>query len=347
MAWIQVNSYIDIGTGGNHEATSWQFAKDKDFTLIIDESIEDRVNVKKWHSMLPKRPEDKTNPDAEEYYSDLDELWARCKIHVGETVSDWYVIGPRSQRLQKVLVTDQTADTEAGEPSEYMSDSTLLGWTDTPIDHNDPNILGPIIRDPEEEEPEEELPEDPGTDEELPEELPDEEVEGSGTGGDPIFPEDLPDVNVNPDGVVPEDTEEEGESTEEFQPGDVILPDEGPEAQESNPEGTTTPETDQGDAEQESGSQPEPPQENTEGSTEEGNTDTPPSETEQEPSGSVEPEQTEKTEDETTQVPEDSSTETPPSLEDTGDLPGGSEPEQSMGTPPVQPESTEDSEKNR
>ena len=51
---MEVLEYTDIGTGGEHDATSWQFAKDPDFTKIIDESLNDTVNVKKWVSMLPR-----------------------------------------------------------------------------------------------------------------------------------------------------------------------------------------------------------------------------------------------------------------------------------------------------
>ena len=47
MAMISIKHYIDIGTGGVHNATSWQIAKDKDFTKIIDQSLKDKVNVKK------------------------------------------------------------------------------------------------------------------------------------------------------------------------------------------------------------------------------------------------------------------------------------------------------------
>lgn len=205
MASMTVNDYIDVGTGGVHVATSWQFAKDKDFTQIIDESIKDYKNVKKWHSKLPKRTEDKSSPEAEEYYTELDELWGRCKILVGETESDWFVIGPMSQRKQRVMVTDRTVENEEDPEgplltTEYMSNSTALGWTEEVFDQDDPDILGPII--PEPEEPEEEVPEV--------EEETEEELGGDGMGGDPI----LPDMEFKP-------TEEEEDDT-------VIIPEEEP-----------------------------------------------------------------------------------------------------------------------
>ena len=182
MASMTVNDYIDVGTGGIHVATSWQFAKDKEFTQIIDESSNDYKNVKKWHSKLPKREEDKSSPGAEEYYTELDELWGRCKILVGETWSEWFVVGPMSQRKQRVMVTDRTIENEEDPEgplltNEYMSNSTALGWTKESFDQDDPEILGPVIPEPKPEESEEKAPEV-------------EEVRGGdGLAGDPILPD--------------------------------------------------------------------------------------------------------------------------------------------------------------
>jgi hypothetical protein len=92
MAKLEINDYIDIGTGGFHNATSWQVAKDPEFKEIIDESLKDTVNVKEWHTMLPKRPEDGPG-----YYADLDMLYARVKVHVDEYESPWEVLEPKSQ----------------------------------------------------------------------------------------------------------------------------------------------------------------------------------------------------------------------------------------------------------
>lgn len=101
MAYMEVLSYIDIGTGSDHDATSWQFAKDKDFTKIIDESLNDTINVKKWVSMLPKLPE-----DGEGYYKDLDMVYGRFKLHAGKYESQWFEAEPKSQNYQEVVITE-------------------------------------------------------------------------------------------------------------------------------------------------------------------------------------------------------------------------------------------------
>lgn len=105
MAYIEILDYTDIGTGGVHEATSWQFAKDAEFTKIIAESLNDKVNVKIWHNPLPKLSE-----DGDGYYADLTELYARVKIHVNGFESDWYVLGPADQNKQKVVITEKGKD---------------------------------------------------------------------------------------------------------------------------------------------------------------------------------------------------------------------------------------------
>ena len=240
MASMTVNDYIDVGTGGMHVATSWQFAKDKDFTQIIDESIKDYKNVKKWHSKLPKRTEDKSSPEAEEYYTELDELWGRCKILVGETESDWFVVGPMSQRKQRVMVTDRTVENEEDPEgplltTEYMSNSTALGWTEEVFDQDDPDILGPIIPEPKPEEEENEE----GTGEESEgategegtgvEEETEEEQGGNGLGGDPV----LPDMEFKP-------TEEEEDNT-------VIIPEEEPSVPSEPSVDTEQPSVSEGD----------------------------------------------------------------------------------------------------
>jgi len=102
LASIKIIDYIDVGSGGLHSATSWQIAKDSEFKFIIDESLNDQVNIKEWHSMLPKLPIDGVG-----YYADLDELYARVKIHVGEdNVSEWFPLDPESQNIQDVTITE-------------------------------------------------------------------------------------------------------------------------------------------------------------------------------------------------------------------------------------------------
>lgn len=102
MAYIEILDYIELGTGGVHDMTSWVFAKDKEFTKIIAESLNDKVNVKVWHNPLPKLPE-----DGEGYYADLSELYVRIKIFANGCESDWYVIGPGDQNKQKVVITQK------------------------------------------------------------------------------------------------------------------------------------------------------------------------------------------------------------------------------------------------
>lgn len=107
MAKIELLDYIDVGSGSVHTATSWQIAKDPDFEKIIDESLNDTVNIKVWHSMLPMLPEDGTG-----YYADEEMIYARVKIHLGETVSPWYVLEPKDQREQDVTISKDGVDIE-------------------------------------------------------------------------------------------------------------------------------------------------------------------------------------------------------------------------------------------
>ena len=106
MAYIRVLDYIDIGTGGYLDAVSYQIAKDKDFTKIIDESLHDTIHTDVWHSMLPKLPEDK-KPGTSDYYADEDELWARVKVHIGKHESPWVVLKPGNQNKQNVIITEE------------------------------------------------------------------------------------------------------------------------------------------------------------------------------------------------------------------------------------------------
>lgn len=114
MAYMEVLEYTDVGTGGEHDCTSWQFAKDPEFTKIIDESLEDTVNIKKWVSMLPKLPEDLPpgcqEGDPEYYYKDLDNVYGRFKVHIGEFVSEWFECEPKSQNWQEVVITEEGYD---------------------------------------------------------------------------------------------------------------------------------------------------------------------------------------------------------------------------------------------
>lgn len=100
MAKITIIDIIDVGSGSYHNATSWQVALDPEFTQIIDESLIDTVNVKEWHSMLPKI-------SGSGYYADLDLLYARVKVHIDNYESPWFILRPKSQNIQNVTITEE------------------------------------------------------------------------------------------------------------------------------------------------------------------------------------------------------------------------------------------------
>lgn len=126
MAYMKLDDYISIGVSEYHNATTWQFAKDKEFTKIIDESIKDKVNVKQWYSMLPKLKEDLAEGETEGYYGDEDEIHGRLKIFVDDIESPWYYIGTLSQKHQKVIITETGME-------DTVSDCKKLGWDDKPL----------------------------------------------------------------------------------------------------------------------------------------------------------------------------------------------------------------------
>lgn len=141
MAYITISDYIDVGTGLEWTATSWQFAKDEQFEKIIDESLVDYTNKTMWRSRLPKLPEDLEEGETEGYYSDLDEIYCRVKVHLGDNdvESAWYVLGPKSQKEQMVVMTD-------ADDNMTWTDSYVLKWHDYAI--KDPNdMLTPDVKD--------------------------------------------------------------------------------------------------------------------------------------------------------------------------------------------------------
>ena len=79
MAKFVVDDYIDIGTGGPLGATSWRVFKDKEKTILIDESIFDEKNLNYWHSPLPK--EDGSG----EFYHDLEEFYLEVEMYFNIT----------------------------------------------------------------------------------------------------------------------------------------------------------------------------------------------------------------------------------------------------------------------
>lgn len=114
--------YIDIGTGGKHNATTWIVAKDKFFNRIIDQSIKDTVNLKEWTTPLPKLPEDKLDPTKDEFYSDLESIYLKVIIHIDGFDSPPVEVGPFNQLEQEILITKD---------KEILDKTTAkdLGWT--------------------------------------------------------------------------------------------------------------------------------------------------------------------------------------------------------------------------
>jgi len=97
MAKFVVSDYYDFGTNGFHNATSWQVATDENFEDIIDESLEDKINVTEWHSPLKKK--------GGGYHKTLDVVYVRVKIHIDNTVSDWFVGTTANQNDQELIYT--------------------------------------------------------------------------------------------------------------------------------------------------------------------------------------------------------------------------------------------------
>jgi hypothetical protein len=97
---IVVEDYISINAGTYHNATSYQVALDKDYTMIIDQSLKDKINVKSWHTPLPKINE----PG---FYSNLEKVYARVKVWIDDFESPWYVLPIVNQQDQVIVVTEE------------------------------------------------------------------------------------------------------------------------------------------------------------------------------------------------------------------------------------------------
>lgn len=111
-----------IGIGDTHTHTEWVCAKDVNFKNIIDQSSKEDGNLLYWETPLPKRPEDKEDPNAEEFYSELRTLYVKVRIWCGESVSPWIVLGPVDQTIQPILLTDKGYVVET-------TDTVKLKWT--------------------------------------------------------------------------------------------------------------------------------------------------------------------------------------------------------------------------
>lgn len=119
MARIELKDYMDIATKGMPTATSWQVALDKDFKNIIDESLENKESIYEWITPLPKID----NPD--DFYDDLDELYCRVKLHIYDTVSDWFVFPVNTQKdyeinyIENGEIVDTVNINKLGENNEH------------------------------------------------------------------------------------------------------------------------------------------------------------------------------------------------------------------------------------
>ena len=98
MAQFSLSSFLDIGTHGYHDATSWRVTYDREGTQIIDESLHDTENLTHWISMLP---------DGKGWFhADLDEVHLWVKVHILETESDWFYAGVMNQNDQTFTYTE-------------------------------------------------------------------------------------------------------------------------------------------------------------------------------------------------------------------------------------------------
>lgn len=98
MAKVTINNIKFIGMRHRHDATDWQVALDKDFTQLIDESIDDTVNLRTWHTPLKKI-------DSIGFYSDEDIIYARARVRFKNYKSDWIVLND-NQNYQEVIITE-------------------------------------------------------------------------------------------------------------------------------------------------------------------------------------------------------------------------------------------------
>lgn len=119
MAYLKLIDFIDVGSGSPVDAVSWQVALDKEFTQIIDESLEDTEHLEIWHSPLPRL-------DGPGFYNDLEKLYGRLKIHVKDHVSEWFVTPVASQLSYPINITDG---------DEVITTTTdALGWNNKGVE---------------------------------------------------------------------------------------------------------------------------------------------------------------------------------------------------------------------
>ena len=99
MATFCFLDHRSLGAKGRPTGGTWEAALDSSFTQIIDRTINNPNAIYSWTSPLPKIGE----PG---YYVDLPELHARMKLHIHDSVSDWYVLPVVDQRDQEITTTE-------------------------------------------------------------------------------------------------------------------------------------------------------------------------------------------------------------------------------------------------
>ena len=97
MAAFRLKDYIDFDTDGYITSVSWQAALDPAYTQIIDESLHDPINKLEWVSTLPV-----IGSTTGECYADLNNVYARVKIHMTGADSPWYEMIPKNQNDQTI-----------------------------------------------------------------------------------------------------------------------------------------------------------------------------------------------------------------------------------------------------
>lgn len=98
MAKISIRNIKFIGMRHRHDATDWQVALDRDFSRLIDESIDDEKNLLEWHTPLKKI-------DSIGFYSDENMIYARARVRFKNYKSDWIVLTD-NQNYQEVIITE-------------------------------------------------------------------------------------------------------------------------------------------------------------------------------------------------------------------------------------------------
>jgi len=98
MAKFKLLDFIDVGTQGYHDATSWRITKDAAGKHVIDQSLNDKVNLYVWDSPLPDGNGG--------YYADLNTIYLWVKVHILGSVSDWLRLPPVNQNNQQFIITE-------------------------------------------------------------------------------------------------------------------------------------------------------------------------------------------------------------------------------------------------